>query len=59
MKTALTLRRGTTVPAALRSTYERLGAINWTRISPLLEADFDPCIGSRRHYHAQSSTPHK
>jgi hypothetical protein len=35
MKTALAFWRGTTAPAALRSTYERPGAINWTRISLL------------------------
>ena len=35
MKTALDFWRGTTAPAALRSTYERPGAINWTRISLL------------------------
>jgi len=35
MKTALAFRRGTTAPAAIRATYERPGAINWTRISLL------------------------
>jgi hypothetical protein len=35
MKTALAFWRGTTAPAALRSTHERPGAINWTRISLL------------------------
>jgi len=32
MKTALAFWRGTTAPAASRSTYQRPGAINWTRI---------------------------
>jgi hypothetical protein len=35
MKTALAFWRGTTAPAAIRATYERPGAINWTRISLL------------------------
>ena len=35
MKTALAFWWGTTAPAALRSTYQRPGAINWTRISLL------------------------
>jgi hypothetical protein len=35
MKTALAFWRGSTVPATFRTTYQRPGTVNWTRISML------------------------